>query len=172
MSKIEVTEENMEEIFNTEIYPKLDAEKDPAELGKLVNSILEKYEFKDEIMKVRIMIPVVDATTKATLSAVGLDENEMDQGIKQQIGWNFVQNWMMNGAFVPAKMINYGDLLNSASGEVFEDLYSLDPETKGWLQNEASFIVESVEKGEFEITDEQLSHIKDLKEGKFPFGFK
>jgi hypothetical protein len=169
---IVVTEDNMEEVFNESIYPTLAKAKTPKKMGKIVEDLLNKYTFEDELMKVRFLIPVIDAVTKTTMDQVGLEFKDMDQGIKQQIGWNMVNTWFNNGVFIPMKLINYGDILNPNTEATFKSLNVIDPETQGWLQKEAKFITDGVEKGDFEVEEKQLEHLKTIIDGELPFGLQ
>jgi len=169
---IVVTEENMEGIFNENIYPTLAEAGSLKKMGKLIDDLLQKYTFEDEIMKVRFLIPVIDAVTKLTMESINLDFNEMDRGIKQQIGWNMVNTWFNNGAFMPMKLINYGDLLNHSSAPQFENIGLVDSETQEWLKKEATFIIDGVEKGDFKADEAQLKHLELINDGNLPFGLR
>lgn len=172
MSKTKITSENIGEIFNEVIYPTLDSVKNQKDVSSVTNELLKKYEFSDETDKIRFLIPVINVFTKTLMNEMGIDYNNLNIGLRNQIGWNFVNEWFNGGEFMPMKLINYADVLSTESGMVFENLDIIDSETFGWLKKEAVFILEGVEKGNFEVTDEQKKHLESIKDGNLPYGLR
>lgn len=167
--KIKITVENIGQIFNESLYPTLDKCRTQKEVSTFLSNVLKEYLFETELDKIRLLIPTINQFTKNLLTELGINYADLKAGTRQQIGWNFVNEWFNGGAFMPMKLINYADILSYKSEQLFEYLKFIDPETVGWLIKEATFILDGVERGEFEVDAEQKEHLQKIKDGNLPF---
>lgn len=167
---MKVTEENMDSVFNDTIYPSLKADDDLEKQVQNIKNILRQYTFEDEQMQVRFLIPCLETLGKCLQKEMKIEE--LSRSTRNEIGWYNVQNWFNDGNFIPMKLINYADILNSESKDMWKSHNVIDVGVFEWVQKEAEILLEMVKNKEADISTKQKNHLKKIVDGKIPFGLK